>query len=149
MITGMRTSGHHLLLPEASDCVSGGVELSKRGEGRVCSDVAVRRSHGGKMHTCGGHIGCGDLHIAEIMIDSRCVGADIPIAKMSVDHTGREQLHLMSGRDRREIVLESLQINWSVRRNIRTASRSKEQLARRCVWCWQRQRNDTGVEWHR
>src|SRR5689334_3640376 len=91
-----------------------GVELCKWGERRVCAAVTVWRKDRGQMYTRGRYIRKAEFHTANVLIDPRRVRADVSVAKVPVDYPGRKQLHLISGRHRRKIVLEALQINRRV-----------------------------------
>ena len=70
------------------------------------------------MNSRGRHIGDVDLHVAEVMIDTRRPTADIAIAEISGDAGNGEQLHLIARRQRIQIVLESRQIDLRVGRNV-------------------------------
>src|SRR6266853_670417 len=117
----MRAIGHYQLLPEASSRVTCGIKLRKGREGGIRSAVAVRRKNAGEAHARRGDVGGGELHAAKIVIEARRIRANVAVAKIPVDDPRGEQLHFMSRRQGREILLKPLHVDWRVGRNIRAA----------------------------
>src|ERR1035438_10417888 len=70
------------------------------------------------MNSRGRHVRNIQLHVVEVMIDTRRPTADVAIAEISRDAGDGEQLHLITGRERLEIVLESRQIDLGICRNV-------------------------------
>src|SRR5579864_4356573 len=124
MVSRVRPAGDQLFLPVASDCLSSGVELGERRVRRIGSAITVRVINSRHVNAGSRHIRNIDFHIAEVMIDARSPCTDVAVAEISGDAWDSEQLHLMSGRERSQIILKSRQIDDGIRWNIlRSAGR--------------------------
>src|SRR5260370_8171215 len=100
------------------------------------------------MNSCSCDVRNIHLHGAEVMSNSRRATADVTDGEILVDADIREQLHLVTRRERRQIVLESRQINHGVRGNILGSSRRENRLPLNVVGSWQSLWNKRVVKWN-
>src|SRR5580704_2472832 len=89
------------------------------------------------MNSRGRHVRNIQLQIVEVMINTRRPTADVAIAEISRDAGDGEQLHLMTGRERLEIVLESRQIDLGIGRNVLRSAGCKNRLSLNVIGSWQ------------
>src|ERR1035441_4457567 len=118
VISRVRTAGDQQFLSIASGRLPGRVELREWRVRRVGSAVTVRVINPRQVNPCSSYIRNIDLHVAKVMIDARGPGPDVAVAEVLGDAGYGEQLYLVSGRERSQIILESRQIDLSIRRNI-------------------------------
>src|SRR5689334_18416878 len=129
----MRAARHHCLRAETPGGMACRVELRVAREGGSSSSVAVRRKHARQANSGSPDVGGTHPHASQILVKAQRLRGDIPVAKMRIDTDGGEELRLIAWRQRRQIVLEPLHVDWRVRGNIAAAPVGKKQLSLRGV----------------
>src|SRR5256885_5454037 len=108
----MRSTGNHTLRAKATNRLPSGIESRIGRELRLGSTVTIRRVHFRQMNSHRGYIRRAEFNVAKIVIDSRGVTGDVSIAKISCDPNNRKKLRLIPRRDRGQIPLEAVQIDF-------------------------------------
>src|SRR2546429_7196314 len=112
----MRPAGDEVLYTIATDCLAARVETRERRKCRLGAHVAVWRIDAWKMDAHRSDIGGAELHIAKIVVQTRCECGDISVAKIAVNPRDAWQLHLVSRSQRGNVAGPTVQINDCIRR---------------------------------
>src|SRR5690349_1060861 len=118
----MRGAGHEAFRAEAANGMACGIEARVGSKLRLGATVTVGRVHLGKVNANSGDISGAEFHVAEIMVEARGVTGDVAVPKIAGDSDGRDQLRLIAGRERGQILLEAIQIDDSVGRDVLASS---------------------------
>ena len=118
MIARVRSVGHQGFRTKATGNVSSRVEICVGREAGAGSVESVGPIHGGEVHARGRDVTGVRFQQAEVVFNACRPGADVAVAKIAVDDSDGEYLNFVAGIDRGKIVLEPLQINLRVCRNL-------------------------------
>src|SRR5262249_26330982 len=93
---------------------------------------------------------CGtELYISKVVVDSHRVRADVTVTEILRDAIQLEQLDLISGSERRQILLIALKVDLKVLSGAIGGALRKKWLSGRSVGSRKRDRNDRIMKWHR
>src|SRR5215469_9047747 len=125
----MRTTRHQYFWSEPADCMPGRVEARKRRESRSRPTIAVRGEYAAEVNSGCGHVKSAHIDVSKIVFHARPVRGDVTVPKLLRDAFDRKQLRLMTGRNGRQIILKTIQVELGVGGNNRAAAVRKEQLS--------------------
>src|SRR5215472_15191429 len=153
MIARVRSTRHHAFRAEASDRPPRGIEF---GVGRKClvsSSIAIRRIDPGKVDSHGCYIGGAELEVSKIMVNACRVAWDVATPEVPGEAVDIQQLQLVSGSERRQVLLIALQIDLRIGRDPGCLSVGKQRLSIDAVGNRQVHRNHGILEvqrcsWH-
>src|SRR4051812_36565960 len=109
MIGRVRVACDNGHLPEPSGPHSGVVECCERSKRRIGSGIAVGKERRRQVNANGSDIRGTRLEVPKIMIDSKCVTANVAVAEILPDPGDRWQLRLVAGRLCRDVLLKARQ----------------------------------------
>src|SRR5215467_15015198 len=118
----MRATCHQYLWSEPANRMPGRVEARKRREGFSRPAIAVRREYAAEVNSSCGHKKSTHIDVPKIVFHARPIRGDVTVPKLLRDAFDRKQLRLMTGRERRQIILKTIQVELRVGGNNRASA---------------------------
>src|SRR4051794_3040881 len=112
----MRPAGDEVLYTVATDCLAARVETREWSKRRLGSHVAVWRIDAWKMDTHSANVGGAELHIAKIVVQTRCECGDVSVTKIAGNSRDAWQLHFVPRSQRGNVAGPTVQIKDCIRR---------------------------------
>src|SRR5581483_2445680 len=123
MVAGMATARDQALYAKASRRMSSSVELRVGSKFGFSAGIAVGRIDARQSNARCSDVRGAEFHVLkEVVIETGRVAGDVTISEVPLDATDGQELWLVSGSERRQITLESREIDLSVRGQVGTAA---------------------------